>query len=145
MLWKARLGLGVLLAMALLLAACGGTAGEGSSAGDPAAGEGSSIGDPAAGEALFNESVLGGNPGCITCHSLEPGVVVAGPSLAGIGSRAAQQVEGMTAEDYLRQSILEPDAHIVEGFSAGIMPSNWGEVLSEEDINNLIAYLLTLK
>jgi mono/diheme cytochrome c family protein len=97
------------------------------------------------GEELFAQSVIGSQAGCSTCHSLEPGVTLVGPSMAGIGSIAETRVPDMSAEEYLRQSILEPDAHVVEGFPAGTMPKVWGEVLTEEQINQLVDYLLQLK
>ena len=49
----------------------------------------------------------------------------------------------MSAEEYLRQSILEPDAYIVEGFPAGQMLPNLGEILSPQQIDDLVAFLLT--
>jgi hypothetical protein len=64
--------------------------------------------------------------------------------MAGIAGRAGGVVSGMSAEDYLRQSILEPDAHLVEGFPAGTMPQVWSDVLSTEQVDQLIAYLMTL-
>jgi hypothetical protein len=54
-------------------------------------------------------------------------------------------VSGVSAEDYLRQSILEPDAYLVKGYPASVMPKVWGEQLSEEQVNGLVEYLLTLK
>ena len=92
--------------------------------------------DIAAGKALFEETVLEGNAGCITCHSLEPGKTVVGPSLAGIASKG---------KDFIRESIVNPDADITEGFTAGIMPANYGEKLTEEQINRLVEYMMTLK
>jgi hypothetical protein len=65
--------------------------------------------------------------------------------MAGIASRAGTSVDGQSAEEYLRLSILEPNAHIIEGFSEGLMPANWGDNLSQEQVEQLIAYLLTLK
>lgn len=96
------------------------------------------------GEALFRSRVLEGRPGCITCHSLEPGAVLVGPSLAGLAGRAGDTVPGLSAEGYLRQSIVEPDAHIVDGFDAGRMPDYWGDALSEAQIQALVSYLATL-
>ncbi|NOX61655.1 MAG: cytochrome c [Chloroflexi bacterium] len=125
----------VVLAIAVFVAAaCGG-------------GGSSSTGDPAvdAGKKIFEQSVIEGQPGCSTCHSLEPDKVVVGPSLAGLATRAGSMVPGMSAEEYIRQSILEPDAHLVDGFPAGTMPKVWGDVLSEEQLNNLVAFLMTLK
>ncbi len=133
--------------LALALAACGGGTAGGGEGGGANGGEeaASTVGDAAAGKALFEQSMLGSQPGCITCHSLEPDAVIVGPSLAGIGSRAATRVEGMSAEEYIRQSIVEPDAYVVEGFDPGVMVQVFGEELSEQQINDLVAYLLTLK
>ncbi len=126
--------IGVILA-ALTLAGCGG------SAQTPAAGSAGG-GDAAAGKALFAQQVLGSTPGCITCHSLEPGKTLVGPSMAGIASRAGTAVSGQSAEQYLRQAILEPDAHVVAGFAKGLMPK---PTLTEQQLNDLVAYLMTLK
>ncbi len=95
----------------------------------------------AAGEELFASAVLGGQAGCVTCHSLEPGRVVVGPSLAGVGERAATRVPGQSARDYLRTSIVMPDSYVVDGFDPGRMPSNWGDVLSDTEIDALVDYL----
>jgi mono/diheme cytochrome c family protein len=102
-------------------------------------------GSAQAGEALFKQATIGNQAGCSTCHSLEEGVTIVGPSLAGVGSLAGEQVSGLSAEEYLRQSILEPNAHLVEGFSANIMPLVWSDVLTEEQVDDLIAFLMTLK
>lgn len=123
----------IVLTAALLLAACSGSGG---GEDDPAT---------SPGKALFAQTIIGTNPGCITCHSLEAGVTLVGPSMAGIGSRAGTAVAGQTAEEYLRTSILEPNAHLVEGFGEGLMPKTWGDNLSQEQIDQLIAYMLTLK
>ena len=101
--------------------------------------------DPATGEKLYYETSLGTNAGCRICHSLEPGVVLVGPSFAGVASRAAERIPGMTTEEYLRQSILDPDAYVVEGFPAGQMVPNLDETLSEEQIEDLVAFLNTFK
>jgi nitric oxide reductase subunit C len=93
------------------------------------------------GEELFASAVLGGQAGCVTCHSLEPDRVVVGPSLAGIGERAATRVPGQSAADYLRTSIVAPDSYVVEGFDPGRMPSNWGDALKTEEIDALVDYL----
>jgi mono/diheme cytochrome c family protein len=123
----------LLLVLVLRLAACGG----GSEA--PAATAG---GDAAAGEVVFSETAV---PACSTCHSLEPGVTIVGPSLANIGTQAGSMEAGVSAEDYLRQSIITPDSFVVEGFASGIMPMDYGAQLTEKQIQDLVAYLLTLK
>ncbi|MEW6403485.1 MAG: cytochrome c, partial [Chloroflexota bacterium] len=102
-------------------------------------------GNPLAGEQLYYESTQGTNAACRICHSLEPGVVIVGPSFDGIATRAGARVPGMTAEDYIRQSILEPNAYVVEGFPKGQMIQNLGEILTDEQIDDLVAFLMTLK
>jgi len=129
----------ILVSLALsvvLLVACGGKSG-------PA-----EVRDPVAfGEELYNGTPIGAasSPGCITCHSLEEGMTIVGPSHAGLGARAGTVVPGQSAEDYLRESIIDPDAHITEGFAPGTMYSNYGNELSTEEIAALVAYMLTLK
>lgn len=132
----------LVFALVLLLAACGG-------GGEQAATEGggsTSVGDAANGKALYEQTVIGSAsaPGCITCHSLEPDVVLVGPSHAGLAGRAGSYQEGVAAEDYLRESLTNPDAHIVEGFTPGVMYQNYANDLSAREINDLVAYLLTL-
>jgi cytochrome c553 len=119
----------LLLILSLAMAACGG----GESA--PAK-ESTGPGDAAAGEKLFNETLIGTQAGCTTCHSLEPGVTMVGPSLAGIGAKS---------EDYLRKSITEPDGDLAEGFTPGIMPKALADELSDQQLNDLVAFLRTLK
>ena len=115
--------------VAMLVVACGADTGEGET--------------PAEWEDLFQETVLEEQPGCSTCHSLEPGEVIVGPSLAGIGTRAGERVEGLSAEEYIEQSIRDPDAYTVEGYDEGTMPS-WDGILNDTQIDALVAYLLTL-
>ena len=50
---------------------------------------------------------------------------------------------GLSAEEYLRESIVDPAAYIVEGYSDGTMPKGFRFLLSEEDIDSLVAFLLT--
>lgn len=81
---------------------------------------------------------------CATCHSLEPDVIIVGPSLAGVATRAQTRVPGTSAEEYLRTSLLHPGEFIVPGFN-NVMAQNLGEVLTGDQINQLIAFLLTLE
>lgn len=93
------------------------------------------------GEELFALKAIGGNAGCVTCHSLTPDHVLVGPSLAGVADRAAGRVEGMNAEEYLRQSIVAPAEHVVDTFDANKMPDNYEDILSEEQLDALVSYL----
>jgi nitric oxide reductase subunit C len=110
--------------------------------------------DPVAkGEALFRSTP----PGCSACHSIAAGVNLAGPTLANIGNRAAQVVgnpdykgQAQDAAGYVRESIINPSASLVPGqmYSANgqsLMPSNYGKDLTPDQIDSLVAYLVTLK
>jgi mono/diheme cytochrome c family protein len=102
-------------------------------------------GDPAAGRRLYFQPPLGTHTSCRACHSLEPGVTLVGPSFAGIAASAAARVPGMSAEAYLYQSIVDPDAQVVEGFKQGQMVRDSAQRLTEEQIRDLVAFLMTLK
>ena len=132
----------ILTTAGLLLAACS-RGSEGIQEGSSPAG----AGDAQRGKALYEQTVVGPNsaPGCATCHSRDPGKVLVGPSHADIGTRASTEVAGMPAEEFLRESIVEPDAHLAEAFSPGIMYQNYGKDLTEQEINDLVAYMLALK
>lgn len=140
----------VLLVAAALLAACGG--GGASSQGDASSGAAATTGsaatsapagNAAAGETLFAQATIGSNAGCKTCHSLD-GSKLVGPTMQGIGTRAASEVQGQSAEEYLHTSIVDPNAHVVEGYTEGVMPS-FKTALSDQQVNDLVAYLSTLK
>ncbi|MFM8321304.1 MAG: c-type cytochrome, partial [Chloroflexota bacterium] len=102
-------------------------------------------GDPEVGEQLYYDSSLGSTVSCRICHSLEPDQRLVGPSFAGVAGRAGQRVPGLSAEAYLRQSILEPDAYVVDGYPQGQMVQNLDEILTEQQIADLVAFLMTLK
>lgn len=107
----------------------------------------------AQGQALFNATP----PGCSACHSLSPGVNLAGPTLANMATRAAQVLQDPgyrgQAKDvagYIRESIVAPNAYVVEGptYAAGgrsFMPGHFGKELSAQQIDHLVAYLASLK
>jgi cytochrome c2 len=94
-----------------------------------------SDGNAGNGETLFT------NLGCTACHSTATDVAQPGPSLKGVANRAGDRVEGLTAEEYLHQSLLEPTAYVVEGYEA-IMPTY--DQIPESDRNDVVAFLLTL-
>lgn len=81
---------------------------------------------------------------CTICHSLTPGKVITGPSLSGVASRAETRIDGFEARDYIYQSITDPDAYVVDGFP-NLMPPNFLAKLKPEEIDAVIAFLLTQK
>jgi nitric oxide reductase subunit C len=107
----------------------------------------------ALGEQVFRTA----SPACVACHSVAPNVNMAGPSLAGVGTRAQQLLASGTykgqAKDvagYIRESITQPSAHVVPGpmYSAGgtsFMPATYGTSLTPAQVDQLVAYLSSLK
>ncbi len=81
---------------------------------------------------------------CAACHALTGEAVIVGPALAGIAGRAGDRVAGQDATQYLVESILAPGAFLVEGFD-DLMPTSLGKELTGEELDAVIAYLLTLR
>ncbi|MEI7645089.1 MAG: c-type cytochrome [Chloroflexales bacterium] len=107
-------------------------------------------GNAAAGQALFTsmpaEAVLVGAVACSTCHNVDPGsATLIGPSLSGVATRAETRIAALSAAQYLRTSIMAPNSYVVEGFVPGIMTQTFGKALTPTQIEDLVAYLLTLK
>lgn len=101
-------------------------------------------GDPERGAQFFAQGQADA-PACSTCHrtvSDQVGFSI-GPNLAGIAERAGAWVEGISVEEYLRQSILEPHRYVVPGYRDMMYP-DYRTHLTEQNIEDLIAYLLTL-
>lgn len=94
-------------------------------------------GDPANGELLFN-----GTLACYTCHSMD-GSVLVGPSMPGVQGRMPEGYGSI--EEYLAESIWYPDVHKVPGFEDAQMLQDFSARMSEQDLADVIAYLLTLK
>jgi mono/diheme cytochrome c family protein len=124
-----------LVALALLLAGCGG--GEETTpfpenvVGTVKQGPTGS----AAGKALFIAN------GCGGCHTYKPAGSAGkvGPDLDNLVADAQKAHKG-AVEDYARESIEDPGAYVVTGFPNGVMPSYKGK-LTESQINDLVAFL----
>ncbi|MDX6377511.1 MAG: cytochrome c oxidase subunit, partial [Gaiellaceae bacterium] len=74
-------------------------------------------------------------PSCGGCHKLAD----AGTA-GGVGPDLDTALKGKDAA-FIKESILEPDKVVEEGFQGGIMPSNYGQTLSEAEIDALVKYL----
>jgi mono/diheme cytochrome c family protein len=144
-------GVSGLMALVLLalLAACGGAGGAGAPQAPTC--ENIVLGDATAGEELFHHTlrVTGGRaPKCIACHAVDDAEMEnVGPGLLGIASTAANRVPDQTAEQYLCESILYPREYIVEGYPEDIilMPVTYSTVLTQQQVNDLVAYMMTLE
>lgn len=112
----------------ILLGACAGNGKPADFSADPVVTEG---------QRIFKQN-------CSTCHSTKPGTIIVGPSLAGIANHAHNRVEGWDGREYIQSSIIKPSAYVVDGFT-DLMPSNFGKSFSGEELEALVAYLLTLE
>ncbi len=83
---------------------------------------------------------------CKTCHSTD-GAVGSGPSWLGIFNEEVELVDGTkfpADETYILESILKPNDKIVKGFAANLMPQNFGEQLTERQIQDVIEFMRSL-
>ncbi|HYO45616.1 MAG TPA: c-type cytochrome [Gemmatimonadota bacterium] len=90
-----------------------------------------------AGQELYD-----GAGGCTVCHGLgtrAPNLLVAEAGLGPIGARCAERVPGEDCKTYLHRSLVDPQAHVVEGFQP-IMP-DMSRTLSGAQIWSMVAYL----
>ncbi len=87
------------------------------------------------------------NSGCLGCHTTD-GSTLVGPTWQGIYGSQETLTDGTAVEvndEYLRESIVDPNAKIVEGFTPNLMPATYGDSLSDSDIDAIIAYIKTLQ
>jgi mono/diheme cytochrome c family protein len=76
------------------------------------------------------------NNGCGGCHTL------AAANSGGVtGPNLDEALPGQSAA-MVEESIVDPNAHIVKGYPANVMPQNFGEALSKKEVENLVQYLL---
>lgn len=142
-------GLAVLMLLLLALAACGGGEEEPTATTAPTEAPAQAAGDPENGQQVYlNQG------GCGACHAIE-GIEGAngqvGPEHTTVANKAERLAEelGLSGpREYLRQSIVEPNAHISEDCPTGpcadpsAMPTNFEAQLSEEQIDDLVAFLM---
>jgi len=88
--------------------------------------------------------------GCVGCHKLDQPQEEANrgpiaPNLGNLADHAGTRVDGLSAEEYVYQSITDPGAFVVEGYNNGIMPQDFATKMSEEEIRGLVDWLLNGK
>ncbi|CAN5254733.1 hypothetical protein BH18ACT14_BH18ACT14_02220 [soil metagenome] len=107
-----------------------GTTSESATTGETATTEPSApAGDPAAGKAIFTSA------GCGTCHTLQD----AGTN-GTVGPNLDDVLKGKDP-DFIRESIVDPNAEIADGFEPGVMPQTFGDQLDDKQLSDLVAYL----
>jgi cytochrome c551/c552 len=80
--------------------------------------------------------------GCVGCHAVDPAIQMTGPNWHDIGNVAVNRIATYGPALYLYESIVAPNAYIVPGYAPNIMPQNYDQILSEQDLADMVAYLL---
>ena len=84
---------------------------------------------------------------CTACHSAD-GSTIVGPTWQGLYGTTEMLEGGATVivdDAYLHESVVDPNAKLVQGFAANIMPQNFKDRLSEQQVADLIEYIKSLK
>jgi mono/diheme cytochrome c family protein len=106
----------------------------------------------------YGQGVFKGKGGCAGCHGL-PGASAAqlGPDLSGVALTAEQRIDdpgyrgsAKTAEQYLRESIVDPKTYTVADCPTGpcgadVMPATFSTTLTEDEMRGLVGYLMSLR
>jgi mono/diheme cytochrome c family protein len=87
-------------------------------------------GDPTAGKAVFAAQ------GCGGCHTFS-----AAGTNGSVGPDLDEALQGKDAE-FVRESIVDPNNEITSGYAPNIMPSDFGQKLSQKQLDDLVAFLL---
>ncbi len=86
--------------------------------------------------------------GCLACHSTD-GTKLIGPTFKGVYNHEVsvtadgQNKKVLADDEYIKRSIYEPDAEVVEGFVKGQMQS-YKNQLNDDQVNQIIEYLKSL-
>jgi len=106
----------------------------GTSASPPPSGGGT--GGSANGKAIFVAN------GCNSCHTLTAAGANAkiGPDLDQLPAEA--QRAGQPLAQFVKTSIVDPNAYVEHGFPKGTMPTNFGTVIKKNDLDTLVQYLI---
>ena len=80
---------------------------------------------------------------CIGCHSLD-GSNLVGPTFKGLYGKNREFVDGTSGAadaEYIKSSILNPNGNIVAGYQPNLMPQNYRDQLSDEDLEAIVEFI----
>jgi cytochrome c oxidase subunit 2 len=87
------------------------------------------------------------NNGCLSCHSVD-GSPNVGPTWKGLFGSQQELTDGSLVtvdEEYLRVSIVNPNAQVPKGFVPGVMPQIYQDTIPETQIAEIIEYIKSLE
>jgi cytochrome c oxidase subunit II len=126
----------------------GGPAGASSSPSSSSSAGTSSSGAGANTSASAGKAVFTGEAGCSGCHTLAAAGAsgTVGPNLdtrlkTDCASEASTRTRGKTLEECIKTAIVKPYAYLPSGYSSGIMPSDFGQRLTSDQIQALVNFL----
>jgi cytochrome c551/c552 len=83
--------------------------------------------------------------GCISCHSITGSGGRVGPDLKGIAARVAAERPSEDVAAYVRAGIVDVMKDVGAEWRGDLMPQNYGERLSAQQVDDLVAYLIALE
>jgi mono/diheme cytochrome c family protein len=94
---------------------------------------GQPVGNPEAGKEIFTTTA---QPACSSCHTL-----AAAGATQTLGPNLDEGLKGKDAA-FIHESIVNPDAEITQGYPDNLMPEDYGDKLDEQQLNDLVAFLV---
>jgi cytochrome c553 len=99
------------------------------------------------GELLFNTYQPQAGFACATCHYPQLERRLIGPGMTNLATRFPTYGLTMSLDEYLYQAIVQPNEFLAPSdppYTVGVMPSNYGEIFTESELQDLIAYIKSL-
>ena len=94
---------------------------------------------------VAGKEIVGSKGTCLTCHTIGASEAGRFPDLGNVGARAGTRKPGMSDVEYLAESLYEPNAFIVPGFSPGMVSATKPPIsLTDQEVLAVIAYLQSL-
>jgi mono/diheme cytochrome c family protein len=82
---------------------------------------------------------------CAACHAVDGSGRSAGPDIKGMAERVEAVFPGRDLVDYMHESIVDIHAYVPDGYHGDVMPANYAETLSEQQIDDLVAYMMSIQ
>jgi len=95
------------------------------------------------GEAIYNNGV-DTVPSCLACHTEAGEDTVLAPALIGQWERMDARDDLLTVREYVYQSLINPNDVVPEGYSPNLMYQDYGTSLTEDQLNAVVEYTLSL-
>jgi mono/diheme cytochrome c family protein len=102
-------------------------------------------GDVENGAVLFQQLRQEVNFACSTCHYVDNNERLIGPGLLNVVQHAIDHGTGQTPQEYIYESIVNPNAYVVADYPEGLMPQVYADLWTEQELQDLVAYVMTLR